>query len=90
MYDDVNKNKQTYQDLLESNEEIEYELREVQQLNNNLKVSIFNQKTEIDHMKSEVTQLRNSGCFCYENNYKIYIFWRFWPQKKFLWILAIH
>lgn len=69
VYDNMNENRQKYQDYSEDNEEIEIEMEEVQRFNNNLNISVLNQLTEVDHIQSEVTARKFTECFF--NNSKI-------------------
>lgn len=54
IYDNMNENKQKYQDYLENNEDLELEIKEVHNTNNNLKQSILKQISENENLQSEV------------------------------------
>lgn len=50
----MNENKRKYQDYLEANEELEYEIKETIKTNNSLKQSILKQISDNDNIQSEV------------------------------------
>lgn len=60
----MNENKQKYQDYLEANEELEYEIKEMHKTNNNLKQSILKRISDNDNIQSEV-RIQSTQCVCY-------------------------
>jgi len=54
MYDNMNENKQMYQEYLEKNEELEYKTEEVNKVNNELKLLTLNKLSETTDLQSEV------------------------------------
>jgi len=50
----MNENKQKYQEYLEKNEELEYKMEEVNNANNELKLSTINKLSETKDLESEV------------------------------------
>jgi len=54
VYDNMNENKQKYQEYLEKNEELEYKMDEVNKVNNELKLSTLNKLSETENLQSEV------------------------------------
>lgn len=60
----MNENKRKYQDYLEANEELEYEIKEIHKTNNNLKQSILKQISDNDNIQSEV-RIQSTQRVCY-------------------------
>ncbi|XP_022180530.1 coiled-coil domain-containing protein 39-like isoform X1 [Myzus persicae] len=54
VYDNMNENKQKYQEYLEKNEELENKMEEVNKVNNELKLSTLNKLSETEDLQSEV------------------------------------
>ncbi|VVC44037.1 Hypothetical protein CINCED_3A009069 [Cinara cedri] len=54
MYDNMTEIKLKYQNYLDANEELEYEIGKVQKINNDLKLSNFNQLAKNDIIQSQV------------------------------------
>jgi len=54
VYDNMNENKQKYQEYLEKNEELEYKMEEVNKANNELKLLTLNKLSETENLQSEV------------------------------------
>lgn len=68
VYDNMNENKQKYQEYLEKNEELEYKMEEINKVNNELKLSTLNKLSETEDLQSEVTIFK---IHCINNLYSI-------------------
>ncbi|XP_026819655.1 coiled-coil domain-containing protein 39-like [Rhopalosiphum maidis] len=60
MYDNMNENKQMYQEYLEKNEELEYKTEEVNKVNNELKLLTLNKLSETADLQSEVLSIQKT------------------------------